>query len=120
MKQKIIIGIIILIIIVAVVVIYFMFPQKETVIPLTTSYDINKDYCGKAVDIHYCQCAFEDESFCKIIGIDSKETASNLVNAGFENWVNQQKERECIEKGGILVGNICKKKEKINILNIFK
>ena len=112
MKKKIIIIGVVIIVVLAVAIFYFLFTgkgiKKETIVPLTTNYDISQDYCGKALDVHYCNCAFQGED-CETIGLSDKDAAYRLVTAGFEKWVIEKKKEECAEKGGRWVKDVCKK-----------
>jgi hypothetical protein len=111
-KKIVIAAIIILVLAIIVVAVRFIFNfdfLKGPIIPLTKNYNIQQDYCGKVVDTHYCQCAFEGTS-CEVVSMPDKETAYKLVTAGFESWVIEQKKNECAEKGGNWKDNNCRKK----------
>lgn len=73
---------------------------------LTDDYDIQRDYCGKIVDLHYCKCAFDGE-FCDVIDSGDKDVAYKLIMAGFERWVVEKKKTECAEKGGLWKDDDC-------------
>ncbi len=105
-KKNIIIGGGVLMVIVAA---YFLINSGflfASHIPLT-SYDIQKDYCGKAIDYHYCKCAFNGE-FCDTIGL-SKDQAHSVVSEGYEDWREDRQKEECAEKDGRWVGDGCRK-----------
>lgn len=76
------------------------------VLPLTRTYDIEQDYCGKAIDINYCNCAFQGEN-CEMIGALNQDAARRLLTAGFEQWVIEKKKEECSQKGGEWVKEKC-------------
>lgn len=108
-NKKISIAIGIVILIVLIFLVYFLFIPKEKEIPITIpEYDIQKDYCGKVIDSHYCQCAFEGEN-CEAIGSLSKEDTYKLVNAGFESWLIEKKKELCVQKDGRWVDDVCRK-----------
>jgi len=109
MNKKFIIGmaaVFVAAIIIAAVYFNFDFFQGSILV-LTGSYDIQQDYCGKIIDSHYCQCAFEGES-CETIGLD-KDGAYNLVMAGYGKWLVEKQKEECLEKGGRWVKDVCRK-----------
>jgi len=112
-KKFVIAIVVVLIVVVLIVVARFAFNRdffRGSVLTLTGSYDLQRDYCGKALDIHYCNCAFRGED-CGVIGLSDrdKDAAYRLVTAGFEKWVIEKKKEECAEKGGRWVKDVCKK-----------
>ncbi len=107
-KNTIYIGAGCLLIILIILASIFIFQGSKS-ISLHSDYDIQRDYCGKAIDIHYCQCAFEGE-FCEAISTSGKDAVNKLVIAGFEKWVIEQKKKECAEKSGYWVNDGCKAK----------
>ena len=110
-KKFVIAIVVVLIVVVLIVVARFAFNRdffRGSVLTLTGSYDLQRDYCGKALDMHYCNCAFQGED-CEAIGLSDKDAAYRLVTAGFEKWVIEKKKEECAEKGGRWVKDVCKK-----------
>lgn len=97
----------VIIIIVAVVILGAVFIFLRGSVTLTKTYDLKQDYCGQGLDAHYCQCAFEGE-LCETVGL-GKDAAYRLVVAGFEEWVNVQKSKECVELGGNWKNDNCRK-----------
>lgn len=115
MNKRITIAIVIVLVLITIAVaVWFVssrgfIPQfGGAVLPLTSNYDIQQDYCGKTIDIHYCNCAFKGDD-CQAIGIVDKDTAKRLVTAGFESWVIEKKKEECGQKGGRWINDVCKK-----------
>lgn len=115
MNKKIIIAIVIVLVLITIAVtVWFvssrgLIPQfGGAVLPLTSTYDVQQDYCGKVIDTYYCKCAFQGED-CQVIGVSDKDTAQRLVMAGFEKWVIEKQKEECAEKGGRWKNEVCRK-----------
>ncbi len=110
-KKFIIAAIVVLILTVLVVTARFGFNldfSRGSIVVLTGTYDIQQDYCGKVIDIHYCNCAFQGED-CGVVGLLDKDAGQRLVTAGFEKWVIEKKNEECAQKGGRWKNDVCRK-----------
>lgn len=83
-------------------------PPSGSIVELTRTYDIKKDYCGKLIDIHYCQCAFEGEN-CEVVGMANQDDAVRALEAAYTSWVMEKQKEECAEKGGRWKNDVCRK-----------
>lgn len=111
--SKVILGIAIVVLVMAVGLWVFLGKcSKEksyTEIPISLpNYSLENDYCGKGIDMKYCDCAFRGEN-CEMIGATDRESLKKLLNESFQSWLAEKKKEECTKKGGRWINDVCKK-----------